>query len=63
MRGVVPVSFGQIDCKVGAFRTDSENDIIHVASFIQGRGVLHQRRGHAPPGPGGGRAVEGADAG
>jgi iron complex outermembrane recepter protein len=40
LRGAVPAGFGQIDYKLGAFRTESENDIIHVASFIQGRGYF-----------------------
>jgi iron complex outermembrane receptor protein len=38
LRGTVPGEFGKIEWKLGAFRTDSMDDIIHVASFIQGRG-------------------------
>ncbi|MFL6951675.1 MAG: TonB-dependent receptor [Xanthobacteraceae bacterium] len=40
LRGTVPVNGGQIEWKVGAFRTDSLDDIIHVASFINGRGFF-----------------------
>jgi iron complex outermembrane receptor protein len=39
LRGNVKVENGKIDWKFGLFRTDSSNDIIHVASSIQGRGV------------------------
>jgi iron complex outermembrane receptor protein len=39
-RGTVPVNGGQVEWKVGGFHTDSFDDIIHVASFIQGRGFF-----------------------
>jgi iron complex outermembrane receptor protein len=40
LRGNMPVDAGRIDWKLGLFRTDSINDIINVASAIQGRGVF-----------------------
>jgi iron complex outermembrane receptor protein len=39
-RGLVPVGEGQVEWKLGGFRTDSLNDIIHEASFILGRGFF-----------------------
>jgi iron complex outermembrane receptor protein len=45
LRGNVPTRNGRIDWKVGAFRTDSTNDIINVASLIQGRGVFQNVEG------------------
>jgi iron complex outermembrane recepter protein len=45
LRGEVKVGEGKIDWKLGAFRIDSENDIIHVASLIQGRGVFQNVQG------------------
>ena len=38
LRGTLPVDFAKTEWKIGAFRTESLDDIIHVASFIQGRG-------------------------
>jgi iron complex outermembrane receptor protein len=40
LRGHAPVGGGRLDWKFGLFRTDSTNDIINVASAIQGRGVF-----------------------
>lgn len=40
LRGNAPVNGGRLDWKLGFFRTDSANDIIRVASAIQGRGVF-----------------------
>jgi iron complex outermembrane receptor protein len=40
LRGNSAFGNGKIDWKVGLFRTDSSNDIINVASPIQGRGVF-----------------------
>jgi iron complex outermembrane receptor protein len=40
LRGNSQVNGGVFDWKLGLFRTDSQNDIIQVASFIQGRGVF-----------------------
>ena len=40
LRGNVKVNGGGLDWKLGLFRTDSKNDIIQVASIIQGRGVF-----------------------
>ena len=40
LRGRVPVSGGRLDWKVGVFRTDSSDDIITLASTIQGRGFF-----------------------
>src|SRR5262249_22259905 len=37
LRGSVPIDAGTIDWKLGAFHTDSFDDIINIASFIQGR--------------------------
>jgi iron complex outermembrane recepter protein len=37
LRGLVPFGDGRIDWKVGAYRTDVSDDIIHLASAIQGR--------------------------
>lgn len=38
LRGNSPVGDGTLDWKAGLFRTDSDDDIITLASFIQGRG-------------------------
>jgi len=38
LRGDVPVLDGTLDWKLGLFRIDSSDDIIQVASVIQGRG-------------------------
>ena len=40
LRGNTPIAGGRVDWKVAAFRTDSINDIITVASAIPGRGVF-----------------------
>jgi iron complex outermembrane receptor protein len=40
LRGVVPVSDGKIDWKLGAYRTDVSDDIVVTASNIQGRGFF-----------------------
>src|SRR5262249_57301628 len=40
LRGNMKVNGGALDWKLGLFRTDSENDIIQVASALQGRGVF-----------------------
>ncbi len=40
LRGNVKVNGGGLDWKLGLFRTDSEHDIIQVASVLQGRGVF-----------------------
>lgn len=40
LRGNTPFSGGRVDWKLAAFRTDSSNDIINVASAIPGRGVF-----------------------
>jgi iron complex outermembrane receptor protein len=40
LRGIVPVSGGKIDWKLGAYRTDVSDDIITTASNIQGRGFF-----------------------
>jgi iron complex outermembrane receptor protein len=40
LRGNTPVPEGRLDWKFGLFRTDGINDIINVASAIQGRGVF-----------------------
>jgi iron complex outermembrane receptor protein len=37
LRGNLPFAEGRIDWKVGAYRTDVSDDIIHIASNIQGR--------------------------
>jgi len=36
----VPVADGRLDWKLGLFRTDTADDIVQVASVIQGRGVF-----------------------
>jgi iron complex outermembrane receptor protein len=40
LRGKSPLNGGLFEWKVGLFRTDLRNDIIQVASAIQGRGVF-----------------------
>src|SRR5262249_13073453 len=40
LRGNVKLNGAPLDWKLGLFRTDSQNDIIQVASVIQGRGVF-----------------------
>jgi iron complex outermembrane receptor protein len=40
LRGNGPLGGGRAEWKLGLFRTDSSNDIIQVASQIQGRGVF-----------------------
>ena len=40
MRGETAFNGGRFEWKAGLFRADSENDIISVASTIQGRGVF-----------------------
>ena len=40
LRGNVNTAGGRGDWKLGLFRTDSESDIIQVASVLQGRGVF-----------------------
>src|SRR5262249_58824125 len=40
LRGNLPFDGGRAEWKIGAFRTDSFNDIIHEASFIFGRGFF-----------------------
>jgi iron complex outermembrane recepter protein len=40
LRGNINTAGGRGDWKVGLFRTDSQNDIIQVASVLQGRGVF-----------------------
>ena len=40
LRGDSQIAGGRYDWKLGWFRTDSSNDIINVASIIQGRGVF-----------------------
>ncbi|HMH50581.1 MAG TPA: TonB-dependent receptor [Candidatus Acidoferrum sp.] len=40
LRGNVPVADGRLDWKLGLFRTDSDDDIVQVASVILGRGVF-----------------------
>ncbi|HEY0330212.1 MAG TPA: TonB-dependent receptor [Rhodopseudomonas sp.] len=39
-RGNAPLGNGALDWKAGLFRTDSDNDIISLASSIQGRGYF-----------------------
>ncbi len=39
LRGKSPLNDGRIEWKAALFRVDSSNDIINVASTIQGRGV------------------------
>jgi iron complex outermembrane receptor protein len=40
LRGDAPLKDGRLEWKVGLFRTDSFDDIINVASQLQGRGVF-----------------------
>jgi iron complex outermembrane receptor protein len=40
LRGSGPLGDGKVEWKLGLFRTGSQNDIINVASPIQGRGVF-----------------------
>jgi iron complex outermembrane receptor protein len=40
LRGNVKTKGGALDWKLGLFRTESEHDIIQVASVLQGRGVF-----------------------
>ena len=40
LRGNLPVHGGRLEWKLGVFRTDSDDDIVQVASAIQGRGVF-----------------------
>jgi iron complex outermembrane receptor protein len=40
LRGNINIAGGRGDWKLGLFRTDSQNDIIQVASVLQGRGVF-----------------------
>jgi iron complex outermembrane receptor protein len=40
LRGNAPIAGGRLEWKLAAFRTDSSNDIIRVASAIPGRGVF-----------------------
>jgi iron complex outermembrane recepter protein len=40
LRGNINTAGGRGDWKVGLFRTDSESDIVQVASVLQGRGVF-----------------------
>jgi outer membrane receptor protein involved in Fe transport len=40
LRGNINTAGGGGDWKLGLFRTDSESDIIQVASVLQGRGVF-----------------------
>jgi iron complex outermembrane receptor protein len=40
LRGNINTAGGRGDWKLGLFRTDSRNDIIQVASMLQGRGVF-----------------------
>jgi iron complex outermembrane receptor protein len=40
LRGNLAINSGRLEWKLGAFRTDSLNDIIHEASFILGRGFF-----------------------
>src|SRR5262245_45513756 len=40
LRGNINTAGGRGDWKLGLFRTDSQNDIIQVASVLQGRGVF-----------------------
>jgi iron complex outermembrane receptor protein len=40
LRGNVPLADGRLDWKLGLFRTESDDDIVQVASVIQGRGVF-----------------------
>ena len=45
LRGESKINGGRFDWKFGLFRTDSTNDIINVASSIQGRGVFQNVEG------------------
>jgi iron complex outermembrane recepter protein len=45
LRGDSQIAGGRYDWKLGFFRTDSSNDIINVASIIQGRGVFQNVAG------------------
>ena len=40
LRGKSPLADGHFEWKAGLFRTDSDDDIINLASFIQGRGFF-----------------------
>jgi iron complex outermembrane receptor protein len=40
LRGNMPVTEGRVEWKMSAFRTDSTDDIVHLASVIQGRGFF-----------------------
>ena len=40
LRGKTPFNDGSLEWKLGLFRTDLRNDIVNVASQIQGRGVF-----------------------
>ena len=40
LRGTAPLWGGSLQWKAGLYRTDSDNDIINLASFIQGRGFF-----------------------
>ena len=42
-RGSINAGSGRGDWKLGLFHTDSQNDIIQVASALQGRGVFCSR--------------------
>jgi iron complex outermembrane receptor protein len=48
LRGNFTTAGGRGDWKLGLFRIDSQNDIIQVASTLQGRGVFQKRTRHAP---------------
>src|SRR5262249_22422591 len=49
-RGNINTGSGRGDWKLGLFHTDSQNDIIQVASIIQGRGVSRTFPLHAAKG-------------
>ena len=40
LRGTLPAWDGKLEWKAGLFRTDSDDDIVNLASFIQGRGFF-----------------------
>jgi iron complex outermembrane receptor protein len=40
LRGTAPLWGGALQWKAGLYRTDSNNDIVNLASFIQGRGFF-----------------------
>jgi iron complex outermembrane receptor protein len=40
LRGTVPIWEGALEWKAGLYRTDSDNDIVNLASAIQGRGYF-----------------------